>query len=141
MPMATPTALPTALGVHIGTQQVTPVVCPFSFGVQMTTCPQDSPCRAVRDDSCGAMQQHQQLLVVQVFVSRGHLATCALACAYACELPFMWAPLLAIVQAGIAGLEGLQTLEPAQQQLADDLHKVCPALAPAPALPCCSVIA
>lgn len=71
-------------------------------------------------------------MVVQVFVSRGHLATCALACAYACGLPFMWTPLLAIVQAGTAGLQGLQTLEQAQQQLADDLHKVCPATA----LPC-----
>ena len=54
----------------------------------------------------------------------------------------MWAPLLAIVQAGIAALEGLQTLEQSQQQLADELHKVCPAPAPAPAhapataLPC-----
>lgn len=47
----------------------------------------------------------------------------------------MWAPLLAIVQAGIAGLEGLETLEQAQQQLADDLHKVCPAPTPGPALP------
>ena len=85
------------------------------------------------------------LLVVQVFASRGHLAACALACAYACDLPFMWAPLLAIVQAGTAALEGFQTLEQAQQHLADDLHKVCPApapvsalplLCPAPALPC-----
>lgn len=75
-------------------------------------------------------------MVVQVFVSRGHLATCALACAYACGLPFMWTPLLAIVQAGTASLQGLQTLEQAQQQLADDLHKVCFAIAlPCPALP------
>lgn len=74
------------------------------------------------------MQQRQHLLVVQVFVSRGHLATCALACAYACDLPFQWAALLAIVQAGLAGLEGLQTLDQDQQQLADNLHQVCPAL-------------
>lgn len=73
---------------------------------------------------------------VQVFVNQGHLAACALACAYASEVPFQWASLLAVVQAGCATLEGLTTLDQTQQQLADELHKVCPCLAlPRPALP------
>ena len=72
----------------------------------------------------------QQILLLQVFVSRDHLATCAAACAYACELPFQWGPLLAIVQAGSASLEGVQTLNQDQQHLADELHKVCSASDP-----------
>lgn len=50
-----------------------------------------------------------------------------MACAVACNVPFQWASLLAVVQAGNASLEGLDTLEPDQQQLAADLRKVCPA--------------
>ena len=70
----------------------------------------------------------QCMFLLQVFVSRDHLATCAAACAYACELPFQWGPLLAVVQAGSANLEGVQTLNQDQQRLVDELHKVSPDL-------------
>ncbi len=61
---------------------------------------------------------------MQVFVSRGHMATCAVACAYACSLPHHWVSLLAIVQAGSASLQEQQQLKPDQQELAEQLRKV-----------------
>ena len=62
---------------------------------------------------------------MQVFLSRIHMASCALACAYACSVPHQWPFLLHILQAATASLQEQQPpLEPDQQELVDQLRKV-----------------